>query len=174
MVVMITFAAETPETRACFQELEVDMKIEQQLKDLGLSLPEQGTAAGTYVPAVQVDKLLFVSGHTGSRAHDLRGKLGRDLTVDQGYEAARHTMLACLASLKQSLGDLDRVKRIVKLLGFINAADGFTDTPKVLNGASDLLVQLYGKNGQHARSAIGVAALPGNAPVEVEMIVEIA
>lgn len=150
------------------------MKVERQLQEMGLSLPDQGPAAGSFIPAVQVGTLLFVSGHTGARLHEFRGKLGRDLTVEQGYEAARFTMLACLSTIKHALGDLDRVKRVVKLLGFINAADGFPDTPRVLNGASDLLIQLYGDPGQHARSAIGVAALPGNAPVEVEMIVEIA
>ncbi len=150
------------------------MKVEQALADLGLTLIEPpAVPAGNYLPAVRVDKLLFVSGHTGTSAHELRGKIGRDLTIEQGYEAARYTMLACLGSIKQVLGDLDQVERVVKLLGFINAADGFGDTPKVLNGASDLLIKLYGENGRHARSAIGVAALPANAPVEIEMIVQV-
>ena len=146
------------------------MQVEQALEKMGLRLPDAVASVASFIPAVRVDKLLFVSGNTGARLHEYRGKLGRDVTVEQGNEAAKFAMLACLASVKQALGDLDEVDRIVKLLGFINAADGFTDTPRVLNGASDLLLALYGERGQHARSAIGVAALPGNAPVEVEMV----
>ena len=150
------------------------MRVEQELERLGLELPPApASQAGSYVPAVQTGNLLFVSGHTGSALYAYRGKLGRDVTVEEGYEAARLTMLACLGSVQRFLGDLDRVERVVKLLGFINAADGFTDTPRVLNGASDLLIELYGENGKHARSAIGVAALPGNAPVEVEMVLQV-
>ena len=150
------------------------MRVEQELERMGLTLSDPpAVPVGSFVPAVQLDKIVFVSGATGARFFEFRGKLGRDLTVEQGYEAAKFAMVGCLSNLKQTLGDLDRVERIVKLLGFINAADGFTDTPRVLNGASDLLLQLYGENGQHARSAIGVAALPGNAPVEVEMIVAV-
>ena len=150
------------------------MEVEQELERLGLQLPEAVPfIAGSYVPSVQIDKLLYVSGHTGARAHQLRGKVGRDLTVEQGIEAAKHSMMACLASVKLALSDLDNVDRIVKVIGYINAPDGFTDTPHVLNGASDLLIQLYGDRGQHARAAIGVATLPGNAPVEVEMIVAV-
>ena len=105
--------------------------------------------------------------------YEQRGKVGRDCTLEEGYEAAKYAMVACLASIRSAIGDLDKVDRVIKLLGFINAPDGFTDSPRVLNGASDLLIQLYGDNGKHARSAIGIAALPGNAPVEVEIIVAI-
>ena len=146
------------------------MKVEQELERMGLSLPEPIAGVASFIPAVQVEKLLFVSGNTGARQYAFRGKVGRDLTVEEGNEAAKFAMLGCLASVKQTLEDLDKVDRVVKLLGFINAPDGFTDSPRVLNGASDLLIQLFGDKGQHARSAIGVAALPGNAPVEVEMI----
>ncbi len=149
------------------------MQVEQALEKLGLSLPEPTLGVASFIPAVQVDKLLFVSGNTGARMYDFRGKVGRDLTVDQGYEAARFAMLALLASVRHVLGDLDRVERIVKLLGFVNAPDGFTDSPRVVNGASDLLIELYGEKGRHARSAIGIAALPGNAPVEVEMVLQV-
>jgi enamine deaminase RidA (YjgF/YER057c/UK114 family) len=150
------------------------MLVEQKLAELGLRLPDPNPQQrGNYVGAVQVHELLFVSGSTGAAQHELRGKVGRDLTVDEGYEAAKWAMLACLGSILGALGDLDRVDRVVKLLGFINAADAFEDTPLVLNGASDLLVQLYGEAGRHARSAIGVAALPRNAPVEVEMIITV-
>ena len=149
------------------------MKIEEDLARMGLTLPEPAAGGGvaTLVPAVQFDKLLFVSGNTGGRLHDIRGKVGRDVTVEQGYEAAKFCMVGLLASVKQAIGDLDNVERILKLTGFVNAPEGFVDSPRVVNGASDLLVQLYGDRGQHARSAIGVAALPGNVPVEVEMIV---
>ncbi len=102
--------------------------------------------------------------------YEQRGRVGQDLTVEQGYEAAKFAMVASLASVKAALGDLDRVERVVKLLGFVNAPEGFTESPQVVNGASDLLIELYGEMGKHARSAIGIAALPGNAPVEVEMI----
>jgi enamine deaminase RidA (YjgF/YER057c/UK114 family) len=98
--------------------------------------------------------------------YSMRGKVGRDLTIEEAQEAAKFAMLSCLASARRVLGDLDRIHRIVKLLGFVNATEGFLDTPCVLNGASDLLIALYGENGRHARSAIGVAALPGNAPLK--------
>jgi enamine deaminase RidA (YjgF/YER057c/UK114 family) len=122
---------------------------------------------------VQVGNLLFVSGATGASFHPHRGRLGQELGVEEGYECARYAVLSNLAGIKAVIGDLDRVERFVKLLGFINAAEGFGQTPQVLNGASDLLLQLYGENGRHARSAIGVAALPANAPVEIEMIVQL-
>jgi enamine deaminase RidA (YjgF/YER057c/UK114 family) len=149
------------------------MRVEQELERMGLTLPEPTSGVASFIPYVQVDKLLFVSGNTGARLYDYRGKVGQEVTLEQGYEAAKFAMLGCLASVKQALSDLDNVDRIVKLLGFINAPEGFTDSPRVLNGASDLLIQLYGERGKHARSAIGIAALPGNAPVEVEMIVSV-
>ena len=147
------------------------MKIEQALQDMGLELPEVITPAASFVPYVRAGDLLFVSGNTGARLYPYRGKVGREVTVEQGYEAARCAMLALLASIRQAAGDLDNVERVVKLLGFVNAPEGFTDSPRVINGASDLLIQLYGESGKHARSAIGVAALPGDAPVEIEMVV---
>ena len=150
------------------------MQIEAKLAEMGITLPEPGSPVANYVGAVQVDKLLFVSGHGPTReGNHLRGKVGRDLTVEQGYEAARYTMINLLATVKATLGDLDRVERIVKLLGMVNAAEGFTQTPAVINGASDLLVALYGENGRHARSAVGMAALPADIPVEIEMIVQV-
>ena len=149
------------------------MRVEEELSKLGLTLPEPTSGVASFIPYVQYDKLLSVSGNTGARMYEQRGKVGRDCTVEEGYEAAKYAMVACLASVRAAIGDLDNVDRVIKLLGFINAPDGFTDSPRVLNGASDLLIQLYGDNGKHARSAIGIAALPGNAPVEVEMIVAI-
>lgn len=149
------------------------MRVEQELERMGLTLPEVVAGVGSFIPAVQTGNLVFVSGNTGTRLYDFRGKLGESVTIEQGYEAAKCAMLGCLAGARSILGDLDRIERVVKLLGFVNAGAGFTETPNVINGASDLLISLYGDNGRHARSAIGVAALPGNAPVEVEMIVQV-
>ena len=152
------------------------MRVEQELERMGLKLPEPAAPGGgvaNLVPVVQQDKLLFVSGNTGARFYEYRGKVGREVTVEQGYEAAKWAAVSLLAAVKQAIGDLDNVERIVKLLGFVNAPEGFTDSPRVVNGASDLLVQLYGDAGRHARSAIGIAALPGNAPVEIEMVLAV-
>ena len=149
------------------------MRIEQELEKMGLSVPEVASGIGSFVPAVQSGNLLFISGNTGARLYDFRGKLGTDVSIEQGYEAAKCAMLGCLAAARSVLGDLDRIERVVKVLGFVNAGDDFIDTPKVINGGSDLLIALYGENGKHARSAIGVYALPGNAPVEIEMIVQV-
>jgi enamine deaminase RidA (YjgF/YER057c/UK114 family) len=154
--------------------MEAVMHIEDKLAQMGLTLPEPGPPAGNYVGAVRVGNLLFVSGH-GPRQQGqyLAGKVGRDLTTEQAYEAARVVMLNCLASVRRELGDLDRVKRIVKLFGMVNCTEDFTEHPRVINGASDLLVALYGDNGRHARSAVGMQQLPMNIAVEIEMIVEV-
>ena len=151
------------------------MRVEQELARMGLRLPEPTPPVASYVPAVRVGSLLFLSGHGPRMDGEIkfRGKVGRDLTVEDGYEAARLVMLNCLGTIKRAVGDLDHVQRIVKVLGFINAPEGFLETPKVLNGASDLLIHLYGENGRHARSAIGVAALPYEIAVEIEMIVQL-
>ena len=120
------------------------MKIEEKLAQMSLVLPSPGPPAGNYVGAVQVGNLLFVSGH-GPRREDqsyMTGKVGRDLTTEQAYEAAKIVMLNCLTSVKREIGDLDRVKRVVKLLGMVNCTEDFTEHPKVINGASDLLVEL--------------------------------
>ena len=156
---------------------EVEMEIEKKLKDLGYELPPfQRSSAGNYVPLVRTGNLVFLSGHgaglpEGGFLH--LGKLGSDLTIEQGYDCARQTMLNLLASLKEGIGDLDKVKRVVKLLCMVNCAPDFGDTPKVANGASDLLVSLYGEAGRHARSAVGLTSLPYGIPVEIEMVVEV-
>jgi len=152
------------------------MKIEQKLKELGFDVDEPGApAAGNYVGAVQVGNLLFVSGHGPHSGGQIavRGRVGADLTLEQGYDAARLVAVACLRSVKRAIGDLDKVKRVVKVLGMVMCVEGFTDTPKVINGFSDLLVELYGENGRHARSAVGMQQLPNTIPVEVEMILEV-
>jgi enamine deaminase RidA (YjgF/YER057c/UK114 family) len=151
------------------------MKAEAKLAELGLQLPTAPGPIANYVRAVRVGNLLFVSGHGPTRdgKYLFTGKLGKDLTVDDGYKAAQLVCLNCLASVREALGDLDRVKRVVKLLGMVNSAPDFGHQPEVINGASDLLVQLYGDSGRHARSAVGMGALPRNIAVEIEMILEV-
>jgi len=151
-------------------------KIDAKLAELKLELPTPPPPVGTYVRCVRTGNLVFVSGHGPVRdgKYPYVGKVGSERTIEEGYEAAKLTMLNCLASLKQELGDLDRVTRIVKLLGMVNCAPDFGDQPRVINGASDLLVELYGENGRHARSAVGMAGLPSGISVEIEMIVEVA
>lgn len=143
---------------------------EQRLQELGLPLPPLRQAAGNYVSCVRVGNLLFTA---GQGTDEYRGKLGKDVSIEVGYQAARQCMLNLLAVVKQELGDLGKVKRIVKILGFVNSDPDFTDQPKVMNGASDLLVEIFGERGRHGRSAVGMAQLPHNNAVEVEMILEI-
>ena len=148
---------------------------EQRLKDLGLALPPPQMPVANYVRAVRTGTLVFLAGHLPVEHGKIvyQGKLGRDMDVETGYRAARLVMLNCLASLKEAIGDLDRVQRIVKLLGMVNSAPDFTEQPQVMNGASDLLVQVFGERGRHARSAVGMAGLPSGVAVEIEMIVEV-
>ncbi len=148
-----------------------DKSIDQRLRALGITLPAGVTPGGNYLPAVQTGKLLFLSGHT-SRA--VRGKLGMDLTTEQGYEAAKQVAIALLGTIHDAIGNLEHVQRIVKLLGMVNSTKDYTEQPRVINGASDLLVEVFAERGRHARSAVGMAQLPGNVAVEIELIVEIA
>jgi enamine deaminase RidA (YjgF/YER057c/UK114 family) len=152
------------------------MSHEQKLTQLGLALPAPPKPVANYVPAVRVGDLLFLSGVLPSRDGQLilTGKLGQNLSIEQGMEAARVAVLNGLSIIRQEVGSLDRVKRIVKMVGHIASAPGFTDQPQVLNGASDLLVSLFGDAGRHARVAVGAAELPRQAPVEIELIVELA
>src|SRR5687768_8659772 len=157
----------------CDVSAQSSTRPEERLKERKITLPPAPVAVANYVRAVRVGNLLFVSGTT---FRDLKpfGKVGRELTVDQGYQAARHAGILFLANVRAELGTLDRVKRVVKVLGMVNSADGFSDQPAVINGFSDLMVEVFGEaTGKHARSAVGVAGLPGNAPVEVEAILEI-
>jgi enamine deaminase RidA (YjgF/YER057c/UK114 family) len=154
------------------------MEVEKKLAELNLTLPPAPTPVANYIPAVQVGNLLFVSGHgpgvlKNGKLEYIRGKLGKDLTVEQGYEAAKQVTLNILQSIKGAIGDLDKVRRIVKVLGFVNCTADFPDQPKVINGASDLLVALYGERGRHARSAVGMNQLPFGIAVEIEMVVEV-
>ena len=150
-------------------------QVEAKLAELKLELPAPPAPVANYVRCVRTGNLVFVSGHGPTRdgTYLFQGKVGAERTVDEGYEAAKLVMLNCLSTLKQELGDLDRVRRIVKLLGMVNCTPEFGDHPKVINGASDLLVALYGENGRHARSAVGMGSLPGGITVEIEMIVEV-
>lgn len=151
------------------------MKVEAKIRELGVELPEMAMAAANYVPAVRTGNLIFLSGQGPVREDGtlIQGKVGADLTVQEGAEAARRAALLLLAALKAELGDLDRVRRIVKLLGMVNSPPGFTDHAGVMNGASDLLTAVFGEKGRHARSSVGMSSLPMNIAVEVEMIVEV-
>jgi enamine deaminase RidA (YjgF/YER057c/UK114 family) len=147
---------------------------EARLKELNIVLPPDGAPSANFVNAVQTGKLLFLAGNTPGAQWPLKGKVGKDLTVEQGYQSARQAGIIMLGKIRTALGSLDRVKRIVKVLGMVNSAEGFGDQPKVVNGFSDLMVEVFGEAvGKHARSAVGMAGLPGNAPIEVEMIVEV-
>ncbi len=151
------------------------MSFERKLKELQLELPSAPQPLATYVPAVRVGDLLFLSGVLPMRGGQLAfsGKLGRELTIEQGMEAARLALLNALAIAKQELGTLDRVVRVVKVIGHVASAEGFVQQPQVLNGASDLLVEIFGESGRHARAAVGAAELPRGAPVEIELIFSI-
>jgi enamine deaminase RidA (YjgF/YER057c/UK114 family) len=151
------------------------MNAEARIKELGLTLPAAPKPVANYVPAARAGSLLFLSGVLPSRDGKLlvEGKLGRDLTVEQGYEAARIAVLNALAIVRSQVGALSRVKQIVKLVGYVASAEGFVQQPAVINGASDLLVKLFGEAGRHARVAVGAAQLPLNAPVELEIILQV-
>jgi enamine deaminase RidA (YjgF/YER057c/UK114 family) len=149
--------------------------IEAKLRDMGYAIPDLTPPVGNYVGAVRTGNLVFVSGHGPFRDGDWHyiGKLGRDMDVDTAREAALLVALNLLASLKAEVGTLDRVKRIVRLFGMVNSAPDFAAQPKVIDGASDLLVELFGDRGLHSRSAIGMGALPFGISVEIEMVVEV-
>lgn len=149
--------------------------VEMRLQELGIVLPEASNPIANYVNTVQTGNLIFLAGKgpTFEDGSMIQGKVGVDLTIEQGYEAARLTAINQLAVLKAELGSLDRVKRVVKVLGMVNASPEFTDHPKVINGFSDLMVEVFKEKGKHARAAVGMGSLPGNIPVEIEMIVEI-
>ncbi len=153
------------------------MGADARLQELGIKLPSPAQPVANYVRARRVGNTLYVSGHgpaADSNGKRPIGKVGRELTPEQGYMAARLVGLNLLASVREELGSLDRVKQVVKLLGMVNCAPGFDQTPGVINGCSDLLVEVFGKEiGAHARSAVGMAELPSSIPVEIEMVVEI-
>lgn len=151
------------------------MQIEKRLEELGIEVKEAVAPVANYVSVQRAGDLLFLSGAGPVRAGkaSMTGRVGEGVSVEQGYAAAREGAVNLICALKGALGDLDRVEQIVKLVGFVNAAPGFEAQPQVVNGASDLLVEVFGDKGRHARSAVGVASLPLNIPVEVEIIVKV-
>lgn len=151
------------------------MTAEERLKDLGLTLPPAPAPVGSYVPCVRTGQLVFTSGQLPMRDGKLAaiGKVGRDLSIEQAAEAARLAVLNAVAQVAAAAGGINQIVRIVRLGVFVNSAEGFTDQPKVANGASDLLVEILGEAGKHARSAVGVNELPLNAAVEIEMTAEV-
>jgi len=148
---------------------------EDRLKKLGIELPPSPPPVANYVNAVTTGNLVFLAGKGPNKGDGsyVTGKVGRDLTIEEGYAAARLTAISQLAVLKAHLGDLSKVKRIVKVHGMVNCSDDFANQPEVINGFSDLMVEVFGEKGKHARAAVGMASLPRNIAVEIEMIVEI-
>ena len=151
------------------------MNAEARIAELKLELPKAPKPAGTYSPVVQIGELCYVSGHGPLKSDDtmIIGRVGADLTEEQGIAAARQVGLAILATLRKQLGSLDRVVRVVKVLGMVNATADFKNHPKVVNGFSDLMVEIWGENGRAARSAVGMGSLPSNIAVEVEAIFQV-
>jgi enamine deaminase RidA (YjgF/YER057c/UK114 family) len=153
------------------------MSVEQRLKELGITLPQVGAPIGNYVHAKQVGNLLYLSGKgppDGADGKMPRGKLGAGMSIEEGYHHARQVGLVLIAAIRDALGgDLDRVEDIVKVLGMVNATLDFADHPKVVNGCSDLFVEVFGDRGRHTRSAVGMSSLPGGIPVEIELIVAV-
>lgn len=149
--------------------------IEDIIKELGYELPEAPKPLAAYVPAVKIDNLVYTAGQLPTVKGELKykGKLGAEVNEEAGRNAAEICALNCLSVIKTIIGDLDKIEQVVKLTAFVNSADGFTNQPKVANGASELLGKIFGENGKHVRSAVGVNELPLNAPVEIEMIVKI-
>lgn len=148
---------------------------ESKFKELDIQVTKPGAPVANYVNIVQTGNLLFLAGKGPNRPEGgyITGKVGRDLTQEEGYEAARLAGIIQLSVLKEHLGDLNKVKRIVKVLGMVNAVDDFGNHPEVINGYSDLMVEVFGEKGKHARAAVGMASLPRNIAVEIEMIVEV-
>lgn len=149
--------------------------IEKRIKALGLQLPQTTAPMGAYIPAIICGNMVFVSGQlpTVNSIAQYKGSVGDGISVDEGYQAARLAALNALAALKSAVGDLDKVKRIVKITGYVRSAPGFEQQPKIVNGASELMVDIFGEAGRHARAAIGVSELPAGVPVEIELIAEI-
>ena len=160
LVLFMTFAAQA-------QTIDFDARLEE----LGIELAPASPPAANYVKAVRVGDLLFLSGHAA--VSGFRGKLGKDFTTDEGYQAARSTAISALATLQHELGDLNKVKRIVKVMGMVNSTPDYTEQHLVTNGFSDLMVAVFGEKGKHARSAVGMGSLPFNFAVEIDLIVEV-
>ena len=149
--------------------------VDKKIEELGIQLQKPVKPVANYVTMVQTGNLVFTSGHgpIGDDGQLILGQLGTDMDIEGGYQAARAVGIGLLSTLKATLGNLDRIKKIVKLVGFVNSSADFKDQPAVVNGASDLFVEIFGDKGRHARSAVGMVQLPGGIAVEVEMIVEV-
>lgn len=160
----------------CLSNCYAQNSPEDKLKELGIELIVPTKPVANYAKAVRTGNLIYLSGHGPTRADgtDIKGKVGRDLTTEEGIEAAKRTAISLISTLKMELGgDLKRVKRIVKVNGWVNCTDDFGDQPRVMNGCSDLLVAVFGEKGKHARTSLGTNALPSNIAIEIEMIVEV-
>ncbi|KKM12305.1 endoribonuclease [Clostridiales bacterium PH28_bin88] len=151
------------------------MSFEKKMEEMGIEIPEAPKPVAAYVPAVKIGDFVYTSGQIPFVKGDLKykGKIGKDLDEKEGYEAAKVCALNCLSAIKGIVGSLDKIEKVVKVTGFVNSAPGFNLQPKVVNGASELLGEIFGEAGQHARSAVGVSELPIDAAVEVEMIVKV-
>jgi enamine deaminase RidA (YjgF/YER057c/UK114 family) len=175
LILPLIFSCSTENTSTIQSPYPLAWDAEKKLEELGISLPQASSPVANYVNAVKVGNLLFLSGK-GPGLPDgsfITGKVGEELSIEQGREAARLVGIAQLAVLKSELGDLNKVKRIVKVLGMVNCGSEFTQQPQVINGFSDLMVEVFGEKGKHARSAVGMNALPMDIAVEIELIVEI-
>jgi enamine deaminase RidA (YjgF/YER057c/UK114 family) len=172
--VQILFVAVSPE--AGFGQVKREKTdAERRIKELGIQLATPTPPTANFLKSVRIGNLVYLSGHGPDKPEggQVKGKLGGDLTIEDGKQAARLVGIALLSSLKKEIGDLNRVKRIVKVLGMVNAVPSFENHSQVINGFSDLMVEVFGENGKHARSAVGMSSLPANIPVEIEMIVEL-
>jgi enamine deaminase RidA (YjgF/YER057c/UK114 family) len=160
-------------TTVGFSQSKID--YDKKLKELGIELFTPSKPMANYVKAVRVGNLLYLSGHGPGKADgsNITGKVGTELSIEEGYAAAKQAGISILSTLKNELGDLNKIKRVVKVLGMVNCTDTFTDQPKVINGFSDLMVAVFGDRGKHARSAVGMNSLPNNITVEIEIIVEV-
>jgi enamine deaminase RidA (YjgF/YER057c/UK114 family) len=174
-LLIMVMACQSQEQKETVKARIDEPDIEARLNELGIQLPEAASPVANYVNAVRTGNILFLAGK-GPKKTDgtyITGKVGIDLSQEEGYEAARITAINQLAVLKAELGDLNKVRRIIKVLGMVNAPDNFTNHPEVINGFSDLMVEVFGDKGKHARAAVGMASLPRNIAVEIEMIVEV-
>ena len=178
MVLLASFLTSEINARTSPQPLSTDQPpgvIERKLQEMGITLYELPEPTANFVRAVRTGNLIFLAGH-GPQKPDgtsVTGKLGKDVSIEEGQAAARYVAITLLSALKDEIGDLDRVQRIVKVHGMVNGTAEFTDQPKVMNGFSDFMVEVFGEKGKHARAAVGMASLPGNIAVEVEMVVEV-
>ncbi len=174
LLLAVLVASCVPESNEISQEPLYDYDVEERIKELGIELPTAANPVANYVNAVRTGNLIFLAGKGPSKDGDyVRGKVGTDLTIEEGYAAARLTGIQQLAVLKAELGDLNKVVRTVKVLGMVNAGPDFTNQPEVINGFSDLMVEVFGERGKHARAAIGMGSLPRGIACEIEMIVEV-